>query len=65
LRFGIITVNFLKIISKNTINMITNNKSSKDKARKRSQTPLRRPPRLKGEVAKLGIKPIRKKAKKK
>ena len=31
---------------------------------KRISLPLRRPPRLKGKVAKVGIKPVRKKAKK-
>lgn len=31
---------------------------------KKSDLPLRRPPRLEGEVHKFGIKPIRKKSKK-
>ena len=43
--------------------------NSKRKTQKRNfkistPTPLRKPPRLKGKVAKRGIKPIRKKAKK-
>lgn len=32
---------------------------------KRPQIPIRKPPRLKGEVAKRGIMPLRKKSKKK
>ena len=35
------------------------------RVKRKAPVPLRRPPRLKGEVAKLGIKPIRKKSRKK
>ncbi len=35
------------------------------KFKKQPCHPLRRPPRLKGKVARLGIKPVRKKPKKK
>lgn len=44
-----------------------NNKNSSKRVRneRKMSVPLRRPPRLKGEVAKIGIKPIRKKSKKK
>ncbi len=46
--------------------MLNNKKSLKNIRVKRiPPTPLRRPPRLKGKVAKLGIKPIRKKSRKK
>jgi len=46
--------------------MLNNRKSLKNiRVKRRAPVPLRRPPRLKGEVARVGIKPIRKKSKKK
>ena len=46
--------------------MFNNKKLSKAlKIKRNFPVPLRRPPRLKGKVAKIGIKPIRKKSKKK
>ncbi len=46
--------------------MLNNRKSLKNiRVKRKPSVPLRRPPRLKGEVARVGIKPIRKKSKKK
>ena len=46
--------------------MLNNKKLLKNiRVKRRAPVPLRRPPRLKGKVAKIGIKPIRKKSKKK
>ena len=44
--------------------MLDNKKLTKKvRVKTKPPTPLRRPPRLEGEVAKSGIKPIRKKRK--